>query len=137
MKAALDFIASKLTKRNKEEEPHSCLFKELSYEQTIGAVPNPMFYEEPNKNLSNCCNFLLSLDGLTKSSSNSGILHPKLSGGQFGQKRTMELLNNGAFEGDKRNILCLEVTFCLLVFIQRIHAMLDVFLELHNLNSTA
>ncbi|OIT21933.1 PREDICTED: nudix hydrolase 18, mitochondrial-like [Nicotiana attenuata] len=50
MKEALDVFASKLTKRNKEEEePRTCAFDELSYEQTIAAVSNsnPMFCEEP------------------------------------------------------------------------------------------
>nr|XP_016500158.1 PREDICTED: nudix hydrolase 18, mitochondrial-like isoform X2 [Nicotiana tabacum] len=48
MKEALDVFASKLTKRNKEEEePQTCAFDELSYEQTIGAVSDPMFCVEP------------------------------------------------------------------------------------------
>ncbi|KAK4350107.1 hypothetical protein RND71_029420 [Anisodus tanguticus] len=40
MKEALDIFASKLTKRNKEEEPQTCPFDELS-----------MFYEEPRINI--------------------------------------------------------------------------------------
>ncbi|KAJ8536098.1 hypothetical protein K7X08_034499 [Anisodus acutangulus] len=40
MKEALDVFASKLTKRNKEEEPQTCPFDELS-----------MFYEEPRINI--------------------------------------------------------------------------------------
>lgn len=48
MKEALDVFASKLTKRNKEEEePQTCAFDELSYEQTVGAVSDPMFCVEP------------------------------------------------------------------------------------------
>ncbi|XP_055826732.1 nudix hydrolase 18, mitochondrial-like isoform X1 [Solanum dulcamara] len=49
MKEALDVFASKLTKRNKDDEPQTCPFDELSYEQTVVAVSNfnTMFYEEP------------------------------------------------------------------------------------------
>ncbi|KAL3343464.1 hypothetical protein AABB24_027146 [Solanum stoloniferum] len=49
MKEALDVFASKLTKRNKDDEPQTCPFDELSYEQTVATVSNSntMFYEEP------------------------------------------------------------------------------------------
>lgn len=51
MKEALDVFASKITKRNQNDEPQTCSFDELSYEQqTVVAVSNSnntMFYEEP------------------------------------------------------------------------------------------
>lgn len=49
MKEALDVFASKLTKRNKDDEPQTCPFDELCYEQTVATVSNSntMFYEEP------------------------------------------------------------------------------------------
>ncbi|KAM3380465.1 nudix hydrolase 18, mitochondrial isoform X1 [Capsicum galapagoense] len=52
MKEALDVFASKLTKITKDDEPQTCPFDELSYEQTVAAVSNSntMFFEEPRIN---------------------------------------------------------------------------------------
>lgn len=67
MKEALDVFASKLTKRNKEDEPQTCPFDEFSYEQTVAAVSNSntMFYEEPRQKpffneISNVANSMFS-----------------------------------------------------------------------------